>query len=778
MEQVEYEFGRRQTMAFERQSGEFNSVIYTQVTSHDPVFAENVQNWTFSEDHGRKRAATSPEARLAVLGAENSPRPEPCPITITAGERPFLSGAEAVRRSCSRRELRKPQLPGISCGNGGRGGDGNIAHSLIQPVDICRIRQQDQLSYEQHWQRQMDAGAPRIRCAGSRRTHLPPSENEVDRGERRVCHPRRCHRHGLPAAWRHRLSRAAVGGVAARRRPRHRDSARPLGCRGVLRPRARCARTVGLASGAHSSTTSRGFDAEFFGISEREATAIDPQHRLLLETSWEAVEHAGLDPGALAGTADRRLHRPDARRLPAVWPPTPMPSRGRTASPAPTSAWPPGGSPTHLRTARSGRHRRHRLLVGPARGAHGLPQPARRRERPGAGRWRLDHAGTAQVVLRLGAGHAVADRSLPRVRRRGRRLRLRRGVASWCCSSACPTRSATATGSWPSSAAPPPTRTATPSTSRHRRGTRRSRSTGGAARPPVSTPAPSAWSRRTAPAPRSATRSNSPAWPTVYGTRRARVRWHRCKTNFGHAQSASGALGLMKAVLALQHGVVPQNLHFNRLPDEMARIETNLFVPQEATPWPVPTDQPRRAAVSSYGMSGTNVHAILEQAPEHQADAAVSARRRHRRLAAPLLFPLSSTSADELRRTAGRLADWVADRRTEHRVGALPIWPTRWPVGARTVRCAPPCSPATATNSSTALREVADGDAPYQAAVGQDDRGPGVGVLRPGLAVGGDGRATAGHRTGVRRDRRRDRTADRRESGFSVTEAHDAPRTR
>src|SRR5262249_604737 len=45
-----------------------------------------------------------------------------------------------------------------------------------------------------------------------------------------------------------------------------------------------------------------GFDAEFFGIGEREATAIDPQHRLLLETSWEAVEHPGLVPAALAGS--------------------------------------------------------------------------------------------------------------------------------------------------------------------------------------------------------------------------------------------------------------------------------------------------------------------------------------------------------------------------------------------------------------------------------------------------------------------------------------------
>jgi polyketide synthase 3/4 len=45
-----------------------------------------------------------------------------------------------------------------------------------------------------------------------------------------------------------------------------------------------------------------GFDCDFFGLTEREATAIDPQHRLLLETSWDAIEHAGLDPATLAQT--------------------------------------------------------------------------------------------------------------------------------------------------------------------------------------------------------------------------------------------------------------------------------------------------------------------------------------------------------------------------------------------------------------------------------------------------------------------------------------------
>ena len=156
------------------------------------------------------------------------------------------------------------------------------------------------------------------------------------------------------------------------------------------------------------------------------------------------------------------------------------------------------------------------------------------------------------------------------------------------------------------------------------------------------------------------------------------------KTNFGHAQSASGALGLMKAVLALQHGVIPQNLHFNRLPDELARIETELFVPQEDTPWPTNGHQPRRAAVSSYGLSGTNVHAIVEQAPGPGSVTTDSTRQRDPRRRKPLLFAVSSSSADELRRTSGRLADWVASERPKTFVAE----------GSRLHARAPACTPA------------------------------------------------------------------------------------
>ena len=154
----------------------------------------------------------------------------------------------------------------------------------------------------------------------------------------------------------------------------------------------------------------------------------------------------------------------------------------------------------------------------------------------------------------------------------------------------------------------------------------------------------------------------------------------------------------------------------------LPRSRRNSLCREAITPWPTNGHQPRRAAVSSYGMSGTNVHAVLEQAP---AD-------RYRRddvgqssaTAGPLLFPLSATSADELRRTAGRLADWVASRDGAEDGTPCRIWPTPWRAGARTGRCARPCWPAASRSWSTALREVADGDTPYPAAVGQDDRGP------------------------------------------------------
>ncbi|WP_369816174.1 sulfolipid-1 biosynthesis phthioceranic/hydroxyphthioceranic acid synthase [Mycobacterium sp. 852014-52144_SCH5372336] len=241
------------------------------------------------------------------------------------------------------------------------------------------------------------------------------------------------------------------------------------------------------------------------------------------------------------------------------------------------------------------------------------------------------------------------------------------------------------------------------------------------------------------------------------------------KTNFGHAQSAAGVLGLMKTILALQHGGVPQNLHFTRLPDELARIDTRLFVPQAHTPWPANGRTPRRAAVSSYGLSGTNVHAIVESAPETTAPVTGSTPANS---TAPQIFALSSTSSEELRRTAGRLADWV---RTQSDVALPDLAYTlarrraHRPVRTAVIASSPP-------ELAEALRQVAESEVPYQAAVGRDDRGPVWVFSGQGSQWAGMGAYLLANEPVFAATVAQAEPLIARESGFSVTDAMSAPR--
>ena len=86
------------------------------------------------------------------------------------------------------------------------------------------------------------------------------------------------------------------------------------------------------------------------------------------------------------------------------------------------------------------------------------------------------------------------------------------------------------------------------------------------------------------------------------------------KTNVGHLDEAAGVAGLIKTVLALQHGEIPPSLHFQHPNPQLDLDRSPFYVPTRLTPWPR-TDAPRRAAVSSFGIGGTNAHAVLQEAP-------------------------------------------------------------------------------------------------------------------------------------------------------------------
>ncbi|AGL16002.1 type I polyketide synthase [Actinoplanes sp. N902-109] len=130
------------------------------------------------------------------------------------------------------------------------------------------------------------------------------------------------------------------------------------------------------------------------------------------------------------------------------------------------------------------------------------------------------------------------------------------------------------------------------------------------------------------------------------------------KSNIGHTQAAAGVAGVVKMVLAMQHEQLPQTLHADEPSPHVDWSTGDVKLLTEATPWPS-GDRPRRAGVSAFGISGTNVHVIVEEAPTLPP---VEAEKPAAVLPQTCAWVVSGRSAAGLAAQAGRLREWVVGR--------------------------------------------------------------------------------------------------------------------
>ncbi|MET7711430.1 type I polyketide synthase [Streptomyces sp. NPDC005407] len=143
------------------------------------------------------------------------------------------------------------------------------------------------------------------------------------------------------------------------------------------------------------------------------------------------------------------------------------------------------------------------------------------------------------------------------------------------------------------------------------------------------------------------------------------------KSNIGHTQAAAGVAGVIKMVMAMRHGVLPRTLHADRPTDHVDWSGGTVRLLTEARPWNASGDAPLRAAVSSFGISGTNAHVIIEQAAEQPETADESA------LAPEIPWLLSGKTEDTLRDQARQFAAYVTEHPDTEPAGTAPALAAR-----------------------------------------------------------------------------------------------------
>ncbi|MFI1368652.1 type I polyketide synthase [Streptomyces griseochromogenes] len=138
------------------------------------------------------------------------------------------------------------------------------------------------------------------------------------------------------------------------------------------------------------------------------------------------------------------------------------------------------------------------------------------------------------------------------------------------------------------------------------------------------------------------------ALQAVYGRdRQTPLALGSVKSNIGHTQAAAGIAGVIKTVLALRHRTLPRTLHVDSPSSQVDWDSGALELLTESRPWPASADRPRRAGVSAFGISGTNAHVILEEAQPVEAPEAVDVQ--------PLPWVLSARTDSALRARARQL---------------------------------------------------------------------------------------------------------------------------